>query len=170
MDTQDKLWNDLSEEKKEKYSKDYKEAMEDCGESALIERRKLLADIFGSHNLNPIKTWDDVKEYYKDKDIPTDYGVIFGCGLGEGIADKMIATAKISKIIELGYGGVVSKEEWEDDKIRKYVVKWCAPDKHPYNDWETRRKCFIAFHTPEQRDEFMSWASNMKLVEQYYMS
>ena len=63
---QDRLWNELSEEKKEKYSKDYKEAMEDCGEPALIERRKLLADIFGIHNLNPepIKKEGWVNVYY----------------------------------------------------------------------------------------------------------
>ena len=63
----------------------------------------------------------------------------------------------------------MTKEEWEDEDIEKYVVKWCTPDKHPYNSCETRHKYFIAFHTSEQRKEFMSHESNRKLVKQYYM-
>lgn len=174
---QDKLWNELSEESKKMIKEDWQMLQEAKANNDLsfygVGKQDLYKDIFGEHNLNPkpqIKTWEDVNKYYKDKGISTDYYVNFECGMGERIADKMIATAKIAKLIDLGYGGMVSEEEWEDEYKSKWVIN-CDMSK------ETRfeilemfvDKFFIAFHEESQAEEFMSHESNKILVRQYYL-
>ena len=184
---QDKLWNDLSEEKKKEYRKEFQQESESyhlnvkhCDEENGFEYRtgysngviSTLEDLFGEHNINPIKikTWEDVGKEYGDE-VYSQWGKL-GADItasrpSEKVIDKCVATLKIAKLIELGYGGMVSEEEWKDGNVEKFCVvksmsklEYC----HLVVGYE-----FIAFHTPEQREEFMSYESNRKLVEQYYM-
>lgn len=179
---QDKLWNELNEEKKEKYRKDYKEAMEDCGESALIVRRELLAEIFGTHNLNPkqIKTWEDVekegkycgylisKTGFRDHESGECPSIVYNSDFfSHKIIDKVIATMKIEYLIENSYGGMITESEWEDVDVRKFRIVRLRGNL-TYAEGRGAYE-FVAFHTPEQREEFMSYESNRRLVEQYFM-
>ena len=167
---QDKLWNELSERSKKFIKSLYynvKDPNRELYDYEDIVQKELLESICGEHNLNPkqIKTWEDV-----EKLLPEDG---FCVGEYEKYADnpkvtlKCQATLKIAKLIELGYGGMVSEEEWKDDDI----VKHC-----PIRDTDGIRHCcfmteynFIAFHNSEQFEEFMSYESNRKLVEMYYL-
>lgn len=182
---QDKLWNDLSEEKKEKYRKDYKEAMEDCGESALIERRELLAEIFGSHNLNPktqIKTWEDMIDNDKFEEIDSTYveleDFLINKDMDNKLRNKILATYQIQQLIDLFYGGMVSEEEWKksasyDKKdalwtiVCEYKKKYQEPQFRIACNWE--QGDFLSFHSKELAEEFMSHESNRRLVRQYFM-
>lgn len=164
-------WDKFSEEEKDSIRKEYDYVRtskdHDCG-----FRRVELEKVFGKENLQPepkIKTWEDVvKEYphFKDDIDNLKYNILYGWN---GLSDKIIATYKIAKLIEFGYGGMMTEEEWKDGTV-KFVIK-CTPNEKSYlyedeicNDIE-----FIAFHTYKQREEFMSYPENVKLVEQYYM-
>ena len=174
---QDKLWHDLSEESKKKVLEDYM-SFKNSSHSHEQYKASAMEDMFGEHNLNPkpqIKTWEDVENYLEI--IPDFKEIIHNLDAGccnQKVINKIIATYKISRIIDLGYGGIVSEEEWKDLKIPKYSVIYhptCQDEKLKFDGDEElpTEKHFIAFHTPEQREEFMSHESNRKLVEQYYM-
>lgn len=122
--------------------------------------------LFGEENLQPepkIKTWEDVQAI-----LPNHFVMSVTNEITEKLFDKMTATYKISKLIELGYGGMVTEEEWENDDITKYCLQWSySRGWICYNSPST--KSFLAFHTSQQRKEFMSHESNRKLAEQYCM-
>ena len=83
----------------------------------------------------------------------------------------MIATYKIAKLIELGYGGMVTDEEWKNKDITKWIV---VPNDDNgkliiVDTWHNSKRGCIAFHTQQQAKEFMSYPENRTLVKQYYM-
>lgn len=127
-----------------------------------------LETLFDKENLQPEpslpKTWEEIEEL-----LPED-----GFCVGEyeiyadnpKIRERCQAELKIGKLIEIGYGGQITNEEW-DMPTEKYVIgcfagkiKEAAKVGHYH---------FIAFHTPEQREEFISHESNMELIKKYYM-
>ena len=120
-------------------------------------------------NLQPepkIKTWADVEKEHFDYKKDVDFmGETIGFA-GSKVFPKLVATYQISKIIELGYGGVVSEEEWQNDTLMKYTLKNVGGT-IAYND-TTDDYGFVAFHTEQQREEFMSYPDNVKLVKQYF--
>ena len=137
--------------------------------------------LFGKENIQPkpkIKTWNDIKEGEVIQEIQENFNDLgahcyIDCNyegyIPSKIINKMIATAKIAKLIELGYGGMVSDEEWKDNNINKYCIIWGSEtNKCRYID-VCYAVHFIAFHTSAQREEFMSYPENVKLIEQYYM-
>lgn len=160
-------WDNLPEEEKEKLRQNYSEDYD-------AETRVILEDIFGKENLQPepkIKTWEDVLTH----NLVNPLIVRESAGhaedvCGEKIGNKVESTLKIAALIELGYGGMVSDEEWLNEENPKYVIK-CTTDIKPrlYNDEVYDDIQFVAFHTDKQRNEFMSYPENVKLVEQYYM-
>lgn len=163
---QNKLWNELSEESKKRVLARYNEA-KDYNDATDID---CYEDLFGEHNLNPkpqIKTWEDLKEIHPELAIEL---ANMDCAVGK-IFHKMSATLKIYKLIDLFYGGMVSEEEWWNDNTLKYYIK-CNPHKSESSiecTYHASVKYFIAFHTQQQAEEFMSYKSNKRLVEQYYM-
>lgn len=168
----------LTRDEKKKLRQIYKDMKE---EPSLVyaheyaEKCEWLEDYFGEENLQfSIKTWEDVmdnlNEIEKD-DIQSYIGEICcGPSMNHGsnlICRKMIATYEIAKLIEIGYGGIISKEEWENEDIRKFsIVRF--KENLSYGEGRSAYE-FVSFHTPEQREEFMSYESNRKLLEQYYM-
>lgn len=169
-------WDNMSNEEKDKIVKKYNWYQEKEVAEAILE----FEDLFGKENLHPkpkIKTWSDVAIHKSEiwDEIHKVITTISGCSrIGNKILNKLIATIQIQKLIELGYGGVVTEEEWDDKNVWKYCVASCV---QPDNNKKIRfvspfcigEKRFIAFHTPEQRELFMSFPENRKLVEQYYM-
>lgn len=170
-------WDNMPNEEKERlreYYDIYSNEVENDSEISVANGQKhLLEGLFGKENLQPEpkvpKTWDDVKETY-----PETYGnenielfPYHEFAWNIKLIRKNIATLKIAKLIELGYGGIVTEEEWRDDELIKFGIKW----NYKANDWVYHNtkttKEFITFHTPEQREEFMSYPENIKLVEQY---
>lgn len=72
--------------------------------------------------------------------------------------------AQISQLIPY-YGGEITNDEWKDSSIRKYIIfrKMSYVGRcEAYSNSE-----FLAFHTAEQRDEFLK--NNEQLVKDYLM-
>lgn len=84
--------------------------------------------------------------------------------LTEKHAKSALAMAQISQLIPY-YGGKITNDEWEDSSIRKYIIfrKMSYVGRcEAYSNYE-----FLAFHTAEQRDEFLK--NNEQLVKDYLM-
>lgn len=84
--------------------------------------------------------------------------------LTEKHAKSALAMAQISQLIPY-YGGEITNDEWKDSSIRKYIIfrKMSYVERcEAYSNYE-----FLAFHTAEQRDEFLK--NNEQLVKDYLM-
>lgn len=75
-----------------------------------------------------------------------------------------MAMAQISQLMPY-YGGEITDEEWKDGRILKYVI--IKIGNHVSCDDYNLKYEFLAFHTKEQRDEFLK--NNEQLVEDYLM-
>ena len=163
---QDKLWNELSEESKKLVLKNYQDYNNDLDDGVEKWIKREYNALFGSHNLNPKpkapKTWSEVEK--SGIEIPT----ILSEELSYKIIKKNEACTKIAKLIALGYGGMVTEEEWKDDNIKKYCVIIDNGEIDNAADFIVIKQ-FIAFHTPEQREEFMSYPENVELIRQYHL-
>ena len=167
----------FTKEEKEKLRRIYSEA-KSVGTRNPLE----LENLFGKENLQPkpiIKTWEDIEKdgfsveedylpEFNDNDMYTD-AISYKGKFSSKIIHKAIATLKITKLIELGYGGIVSKEEWSDKNTYKCYIVIGIEGKlvidSSYENWQE----FISFHTRQQAEEFMSYPENVKLLKQYYM-
>lgn len=82
-------------------------------------------------------------------------------------AKSALAMARISQLMahDERYGGVVTDEEWKDETIEKWTIE------RYYNTIKLTLHegfyCLLAFHTPEQRELFLS--ENEQLVKDYLM-
>lgn len=119
-------------------------------------------------------TWEDLgnisgvfigagSEFFEDSCIPTSNNNrnVF---LTEKHAKSALAMAQISQLIPY-YGGKITNDEWKDSSIRKYIIfrKMSYVGRcEAYSNYE-----FLAFHTAEQRDEFLK--NNEQLVKDYLM-
>jgi len=63
------------------------------------------------------------------------------------------------------YGGEITNTEWENGDITKYDIECCRGKITNY--YLTSSHEFLAFHTEEQRDDFLKY--NAQLVRNYYM-
>lgn len=82
----------------------------------------------------------------------------------EKVAKSMLAMAMISQLMPY-YGGKITKKEWNNKNIDKYCLINIENNIEEYTIF--RRKCFLAFHTKNQRDEFLKY--NEQLVKDYLM-
>lgn len=82
-------------------------------------------------------------------------------------AKSALAMAQISQIManDERFGGVVTDEEWMNDRMKKYcIIKFSNKLKFDIYDSIYH---FLAFHTSEQRDLFLK--ENEDLVKDYLM-
>lgn len=166
-------WDKFTEEEKERVRQGYKSWLYAYNKGGIeFSIHEEYEDLFGKENLQPepkIKTWEDITKmdnrYHQliDEIIRRGYSSLWD----SKIINKIIATLKISKLIELGYGGMVTEEEWENEDIRKFSIVRFQKDLS-YAEGRSAYE-FVSFHTPEQREEFMSYPENVELVKQYYM-
>ena len=87
----------------------------------------------------------------------------------QDVHNKLLATVKIAKLIEVVYGGNVSDKENKDQSIDKYVI---LP--RYSGGYSVSRMCYapdrlIAFKTKEDAERFISYASNSQLLRDYFM-
>lgn len=82
----------------------------------------------------------------------------------EKVVKSMLAMAMISQLMPY-YGGAITDEEWGDGNYNKY----CIIRRNIYIVKETWTSAyqFLAFHTEEQRDNFLKY--NEQLVKDYLM-
>lgn len=76
----------------------------------------------------------------------------------------MLAMAQISQLMPY-YGGEVTDEEWYNINLLKHCIT-CRNNK-VYKEGLGQLRVFLAFHTSEQRDEFLKY--NEQLVKEYLM-
>ena len=75
----------------------------------------------------------------------------------------MLAMAMISQLMPY-YSGAITDEEWEDDSKIKYTI---GRFKYKLMGLSFNAYYFLAFHTKEQRDDFLKY--NERLVKDYLM-
>lgn len=119
-------------------------------------------------------TWKDLKSImgaYIDADSEIYFvsnseicGQNMNIFLTEKHAKSALAMAQISQLMPY-YGGEMTDEELEDVKITKFSI-YRERDKIG-RTYFTRGYEFLAFHTAEQRDEFIR--NNEQLVKDYLM-
>ena len=82
-------------------------------------------------------------------------------------AKSALAMAQLSQIIanDDRFGGPITDEEWEDDKILKCVIRRQNNRIGCFTCYPTY--AFLAFHTSEQRDLFLK--ENEDLIKDYFM-
>ena len=113
-----------------------------------------------------IRTWED---FIKIKGVPDEFVEL--CALSvighrtrinadenskefNNYMAHVIAEYKIKLLMQY-YGGEITREERKSDNMTKYVIEMLS-------DYG-----FLAFHTKEQRDDFLKY--NEQLVRDYYM-
>lgn len=82
----------------------------------------------------------------------------------EKVAKSMLAMAMISQLLPF-YGGAITDEEWNNWDVCKYCL--VRDDNRIHISLNKSYYHFLAFHTPEQRDEFLKY--NEQLVKDYLM-
>lgn len=183
-------WDKFPEEEKNDLRKFYNDKLsnakgaEDRGFYDLAEsikdEAKEMEWIFGKKNLlePKAKTWRDIEVFYTDVDIELGR---FTKSLGNyshyssQLLEKCVATLKITKLIELGYGGAITDKEYNTYKNSSnvYFNILCEHNgmltiKRLSNDDEVFRN-ILTFRSFELAKEFMSYSGNVKLIKQYYM-
>lgn len=118
------------------------------------------------------KTWDELIEQNKCECY------ILGKGIGEvdfsskgitPIEKSALSLLKIHQLIEVGYGGNISNEEWRNLDDYKFRLLWSIEDGRFIADscrWNIHP---IAFHTKEQAEEFLNYPENVQLLKDYFM-
>jgi len=87
--------------------------------------------------------------------------------MGTPVEKAALALLKIRQLIEVGYGGNITNEEWGDTTMAEYSAtirhdEVGAGSTFVYNT-------LIAFRTKELRNEFLSYPENVQLVKDLYM-
>lgn len=82
----------------------------------------------------------------------------------EKVAKSMLAMAQISQLMPY-YGGEVTDEEWYDINLLKHCIT--CRNNEVYKEGLGQLRVFLAFHTAEQRDNFLEY--NEQLVKDYLM-
>lgn len=105
-------------------------------------------------NSNIHKTYNFTINSEEDKNIAA----------SEKVAKSMLAMAMISQLMAY-YGGEITDEEWENISIMKY--SFLTRNGKIIGFITAADKCFLAFHSLKQRDEFLKY--NEQLVKDYLM-
>lgn len=84
------------------------------------------------------------------------------------IEKSAIALLKIHQLIEVGYGGNITDEEYSKP-IECYYIQYSGIDKKFGVYRVIDSKFHIAFHTQKQADEFLSYPENIQLLKDYFM-
>lgn len=81
-------------------------------------------------------------------------------------AKAALAIAQISQLMPY-YGGEITEEEWMNEDIVKYTI--VVADDRIIKSSNLDIRHLLAFHTIEQRDKFLSFPENERLVKDFYM-
>ena len=184
MSMSPEIWNSLNENLRMELTNKYIHSLNivktfivfDEDEQAILDIHKnIVSELeasFGKDNLLPpkkIKTWSDLKEI--DKRLDPNCGnplisIINKPYVQNIIAAKNKSAIKLAKLIDEFYGGVITEDEWVED-----TMKFCVKIHHgrilAYNT--QHENTLIAFHTVDERDEFLLYPENRNLVYTYFM-
>lgn len=179
-------WDNMPQEEKEQLRQQYLHLL-DVSENdenwttrmCAGSEKDSLIKVFGKENFRlvpKIKTWEDVKTVnnlsMQEYENSFDERSVEFYNEEPKLYNKLIATYKIAKLIELGYGGMVTEEE--------YILNEHSTDDDFWSIWMNGKgeiECtkvencreLLTFHTREQAEDFMSYSENIKLIKQYFM-
>ena len=166
-----KIWDELSQESKDKLILKYRT----CSNS----EAKILEDLFEKDNLNPIKirTWDDVLRFKLGKgfdDMLQNYSNDLTCNIGDSkLVDKLIATIKITKIIEYGFDGLFTKQDLDEQcaftiRLKRNIGNYIYGNDFNFEICTDHKSCdLLSFRSGELAQEFIK--NNNVLLKQYFM-
>lgn len=160
---QDDEWNRLTPAMQKITRDGYMNMIQNNATGIFTEYIQSQEQQYGKHNVCPseyIKTWQNVLT--SNWRTPTI--------LPEKVAEKMnkmiSSIEKIMKVIELGYGGVVTTEEMKSGKT--YFTVTYSFEKGDYKiTAEHGIVSFVAFHLREQAEEFLY--NNRDLLDDFNM-
>lgn len=160
-------WDKFTEEEKKKIITEYNYKATRTGK---VEYEILFGKEILSNPKFKIKTWADIEKehpgHFCRSNAPNPM-FIPSAELRDKLLKKTIATYKIATLIELGYGGMVTEEEWIDENLNKYYIEFV--EEPSINCSRNDYRQFISFHSRDLAEEFMSYSENVELVKQYYM-
>ena len=171
----------ISQETFDKFTEEEKKKLRELYSNSVKIDFAIMKKIFGEENLlhePKNKTWRDIivnSHNIYDKELNPNCGnALICCITNKELRDKINlktqATIKIAKLIELGYGGMITDEEWENENKSKWVINCDLIKEKKFEILELfLDKFFIAFHEESQAEEFMSYPENVELLKQYYM-
>lgn len=166
------FWIELSEESKEELIEKYR-SLKVMSDINSLNKVLLLEELFGINNLNPkqpIKIWEDIEDLYPEYKVWINGFIAFSIDnkyIGNNkISNGIIAMLKIAKLIELGYGGMITDEEWKCVTMPKYIIE-LRSNGDLVCEVSYCFKRFVAFRTQQQREEFLKF--NKNLLKDYYM-
>lgn len=108
---------------------------------------------------------NELSEILHDMDLSNDDNYFKrNIAASEKVAKSMLAMAMISQLMPY-YGGEVTNEEWCNINLIKYCIT--SRNNRVYKEELGQLKVFLAFHTAEQRDNFLKY--NEQLVKEYLM-
>ena len=81
-----------------------------------------------------------------------------------------LAFLKIHQLIERGYGGNITNEEWESNSVmHKFNIYPGGKGFIINHVFDPIYFSHIAFHTHQQAEEFLSYPENVELLKDYFM-
>lgn len=117
------------------------------------------------------KRWRDSVQLLNGVYVIVQNGIKWNTNYYQFATDKQaksaLAMAQISQIManDERFGGVVTDEEWNNSRIKKYILYKCRGIITTAATYTTYR--FLAFHTKDQRDLFLE--ENKDLIKDYLM-
>ena len=186
-DMQKRVWDALNADEKREIRylyENHRRVADDKGYSSeqrgvMREKIAQLESIFGKNNLEQDmkpKIWSDAirSRYLEDTGFFTlfnnerDMNVFQFDNASLELKNKIDATYKISKLIDIAYGGIVSMCENDDQSKNKFVIlpKYNGDYKITCLAWVPDR--LVAFHNADQAAEFLKHSENKLLLDLYY--
>ncbi len=170
IENQDRAWNFLSKNAQIRIKNEYKiiTSTTPVDGFPLFESIHLMEDKYGKHNLitKVYNTWDDVEKYDSTKIEIS----LSNLSIRNKAKNKALATIKLYKLIELGYGGVVNLSDWVDTSIDKFIIVYDF-EKSSFEIIKVKNHLItdIAFYTKKQAEKFLSFNENKTLLKEYFM-
>lgn len=133
-----------------------------------------------------LKTQNSIIKTFNDL-LSSDKCIHYGCAIDnnyygkcylkteEPIEKSAFALFVIHQLIELGYGGNITKDEWLGNIDTSIFIIVIEPNMGNFMRIDSVDDGFehgiyhIAFHTKEQAEEFLSYPENIQLIKDYFM-
>lgn len=120
------------------------------------------------------KTWNELQDRLGIQFMFTDYkehnrGENMNIHPNKPIEKSALALLKIHQLIEVGYGGNITKEEFKNDEYKFIIFVDISINELNITSICHNTPSPIAFHTREQAKEFLSKPENVQLLKDYFM-
>lgn len=152
---------------------------DDCEVQIVRKEARFKKEVFNIEVKSVIRTYQDLvnngetidRGYWIGEDSSINEVVSYTINQGQDrniasskkVVKSMLAMSMISMLMP-HYGGAITDEEWKDGSKTKYTI---GRFKHTLEGLSFNTYYFLAFHTSEQRDNFLKY--NERLVKDYLM-